>query len=242
MKIISLSDVSERRANGCSAPRSPRLGRVAEHGAVEAIEIERKYAVTDTAVLPALDALGGSVPAQITTDEYGLKAVYFDTAEGALGGLKVAVRRREGGSDAGWHLKTKNGDRSRELMWPLTDEMPRGLRDALTALIGSDAVEAIRPIATLATVRKVTRWAPNTEAWVLEIADDTVCGTNELTGVVQQWREWEAELAPGADQVWLERVDPLLQLAGAVREHGTSKLQRVMARPVQSSKNSAAEA
>ncbi|HCU78751.1 MAG TPA: adenylate cyclase, partial [Microbacterium sp.] len=34
-----------------------------------------------------------------------LDAVYYDTAEYVLGRAGYALRRREGGPDAGWHLK-----------------------------------------------------------------------------------------------------------------------------------------
>lgn len=210
-------------------------GGVAEHGAVEAIEIERKYEVSATAKIPDLTQLGAGNPgavAHIETDCYELRATYFDTADGQLGRQRVAVRRREGGSDAGWHLKTKQDDFSRELLWPLSEAIPAGLRAAITELIGSHAVASMRPIADLQTVRRVTRWAPQGSGWVLEIADDTVRGTNELTGVTQTWREWESELAPGAQAAWLDRVEPLLIAAGAKRVRGTSKLQRVMGRPV----------
>ncbi len=49
-----------------------------------------------------------------------LDAVYYDTAEYVLGRAGYALRRREGGPDAGWHLKgPRQGSGRMETGWPL---------------------------------------------------------------------------------------------------------------------------
>ncbi|HSZ29248.1 MAG TPA: CYTH domain-containing protein [Pseudonocardiaceae bacterium] len=76
-------------------------------------EIERKYEAIEGMELldPAL-VLG--VDTTTGPDEQILEAVYFDTADLRLLGAGVTLRRREDGSDAGWHLKLPTGKDSRE--------------------------------------------------------------------------------------------------------------------------------
>ncbi len=66
-------------------------------------EIERKYESHDSG-LPDLTR----VPGVATVRERGvthLDATYHDTADERLAASAVTLRRRTGGSDAGWHLK-----------------------------------------------------------------------------------------------------------------------------------------
>ncbi len=79
-------------------------------------ETERKYdapSVDDTTWLPDLTGVGGivSVVDQGTQD---LDAVYYDTDDLRLAGASATLRRRTGGTDAGWHLKLPLTGDSRE--------------------------------------------------------------------------------------------------------------------------------
>lgn len=210
-----------------SAPRS-KLGNVTINGAIESFEIERKYEVSDDAQLP--DAVGfaalGLQPGAPETHE--LRASYFDTPSGELASRRLALRNRHGGKDAGWHLKAKGDDGARELLWPQSDELPVGLRAEVEDRLGSGSTDRLGAIATLRTTRVTVLLFDLQGNAVVEIADDRVDGTNELTGSRQQWREWEAELMPGADEALLDTIEPLLAAAGAVRVRGTSKIQRTM--------------
>lgn len=196
-------------------------------GPVESLEIERKYTVGDQVPVPEADAfvrigltLGDAV-------EHRLEAQYFDTPEFALGAQRVAVRVRRGGSDAGWHLKEQGEPGARELLWPPGEEMPAGLYALIQDRLGG-AASGVGVIATLRTVRTVRRLRAATGADVVELADDRVDAVNETTGVRQRWREWEAELLPGADPVVLDGIERVLTAAGAERVRGTSKIQRTM--------------
>jgi hypothetical protein len=68
------------------------------------VEIERKYAVDSGFVLPDLSAVPG-VAAVTSPRTYHLTAVYHDTPEQRLAAARITLRRRTGGTDAGWHLK-----------------------------------------------------------------------------------------------------------------------------------------
>ncbi|MBO1900667.1 CYTH domain-containing protein [Leucobacter weissii] len=197
--------------------------------ATESFEIERKYEVGSTEELPsaaAFEALGMVLGAQ---ERYELEAGYFDTPELSLGRLRVAVRRRRGGKDEGWHLKEKGDGGARELLWPYSEQPPAGLRAEIAERIGAQGFERLRRIALLHTERTVARVGGDSGAELVELADDRVRATNELSGRRQSWREWEAEVMPGADPAILDRIEPLLAAAGAARVRGTSKIQRTMA-------------
>lgn len=201
------------------------------NGAVETLEVERKYAVTSEAVLPSAAAFERVGFTPTSPESCALEATYFDTPDGDLGRQRVAVRVRAGGKDEGWHMKLKGADGSRELVWPLGAEMPDGLRRDIVDRIGAEATDRLIAVATLHTTRTITRLLDATGAWRVELADDAVVAVNGLTGGRDAWREWEAELAPDAAEALLDRVEPLLVAAGAKRVRGTSKLQRALGRP-----------
>ena len=72
------------------------------------VEVERKFDVEGATVLPSFDGLSvvsraGRLPTQT------LEAIYFDTAANDLAARRVTLRRRTGGTDAGWHLKLPSG-------------------------------------------------------------------------------------------------------------------------------------
>ncbi|RLP80789.1 CYTH domain-containing protein [Mycetocola lacteus] len=83
-------------------------------------EIERKYDVPDAAVLPDLTA---AVPGLLADapHTFELAATYLDTADGDLARARTALRRREGGHDAGWHIKADTPQGRFETQWPLDE-------------------------------------------------------------------------------------------------------------------------
>src|SRR5262249_58434349 len=88
-------------------------------GAGEFIETERKYDAEAGFALPDLAGLDG-VAAVTGPQTYRLRAIYFDTTDLRLAAAKITLRRRTGGTDAGWHLKLPAGAHSRrELHAPL---------------------------------------------------------------------------------------------------------------------------
>ena len=190
----------------------------------ESIEIELKFEVSTDTATPSAEAFAAAGFELGETETHHLHATYFDTDEAGLAQQRVAVRVREGGPDAGWHLKLKGDEGTREFQWPPSPEMPDALRDQLRERIGDAPV---RPIAELRTQRRVTAIRSG-EVQVAELMDDRVFATEIRADerVDRAWREWEAELAPGADRAALERVAEVLVAAGGEPSPSSAKIAR----------------
>ena len=95
-------------------------------------EIERKYESDDSG-LPDLTGVAG-VASVVDKGVAHLDATYYDTPDERLASASITLRRRTGGSDAGWHLKfpVAQGVRD-EIQAPLSDDLP----DELAGLVRS---------------------------------------------------------------------------------------------------------
>jgi inorganic triphosphatase YgiF len=212
----------------------------------EFIETERKYDAAADFALPDLAGVDG-VAAVTGPRTYRLRAVYFDTPRFSLAEAKITLRRRTGGTDAGWHLKLPAGvDSRREVHAPLgrgAARVPAKLAEL--AARWTDG-QPLRPIALLATTRRV-RWLAGQDGQVLaEIADDLVIGSLPRPGQpgsgatgpggpglpewreASRWREVEAELRAGSRDL-LDAVGDMLVRAGAAPSAAASKLSRLLA-------------
>jgi inorganic triphosphatase YgiF len=206
-------------------------------GTADVVETERKYevepgfAVPDLADLPMVS--GVSEPA-----EHQLSAVYFDTPGLMLAAASITLRRRTGGTDAGWHLKLPVGvDTRREVRAPLGDgtaAVPAELAGLVSRWSGG---EPLRPVAKLDTARTVRRLLGGGGSVLAEIADDRVTGSlpsGEGAGgepawrAAVAWREVEAELVSGPAGL-LDAVGGRLTAAGAKRSAAAFKLAVVLA-------------
>ncbi|GGL07126.1 CYTH and CHAD domain-containing protein [Mangrovihabitans endophyticus] len=182
-----------------------------------ATETERKYDVPDGFDLPALDDAG-------TPRVHDLDAIYYDTDDLRLARHRRTLRRRSGGTDAGWHLKTP-GDgtgRTEHQMPPDGDSVPGELRAVVRALVRTSE---LRPVARLQTHRVETPLHDARGRTLALIAQDEVTAT--VDDRVWRWRELEVELVDG-DVALLERVESLLLRAGARPASGPSKLARAL--------------
>ncbi|WP_432886448.1 CHAD domain-containing protein [Kribbella sp. CA-245084] len=199
----------------------------------EQLEIETKYDVDDSVILPALHELPG-VASVAQPVELDLEAVYYDTAALDLAANKVTLRRRTGGEDDGWHVKfpVSSGERL-EVHHPLG----RSVRTVPIAVVRTVRVHArdhaLVPVVTLQTRRVVHRLLDADGAVLAEVADDNVTATVE-GGEPESWREWEVELV-GGDKLLLEDAGELLKSAGARPASGPSKLARALGSRVPSS-------
>ena len=120
-----------------------------------ATETERKYDVPADFVLPSLAGAAG-VSESGEAEIHELDATYFDTEDLRLARNKRTLRRRTGGSDAGWHLKTPAEGSSRtEHRVPLTDgdEVPAELTSVVRTIVRT---RPLRPVARLRTHRVET--------------------------------------------------------------------------------------
>lgn len=198
------------------------------------VEIERKYDVDADTVAPNLIGVG----AIALVDGPGtaeLAAVYFDTARLDLAGARMALRRREGGNDAGWHLKiARPGAEGRtELHWPLTAQhvVPDAAREQVRDIIG-DA--ELVPVARVGNSRSTLVLLDAARHRLAELCDDHVHADDMLTGAHRAWREWEVELLAAAPDTvegrtrLLDGIERELLAVGARASASSSKLARAL--------------
>ncbi|MEV5602078.1 CYTH and CHAD domain-containing protein [Streptomyces sp. NPDC052299] len=189
-------------------------------------EIERKYEATDATRLPDLGRVAG-VGSVVHEGVMELDAVYHDTEDLRLAAGNVTLRRRTGGSDAGWHLKLPVTDGVRdEIRAPLSDRVPA----RLTALIRSRVLGApVVPVVRLVSVRDVhvlldDHGAPLAELSVDEVRAERLHGGRRTAA----WTEIEAELADDGDPAFLDTVGRALEEAGIRPATAPSKLARAL--------------
>lgn len=190
------------------------------------VEIERKFAIAPKAPVPDITPAVGIGLRR----EFDLRAIYFDTPDFALARNQRTLRRRTGGSDAGWHLKLPAGtDAREEILHPLGDDtsgqgsVPRELRDHVADLVG---YAPLLPIAEL-TTRRIETDLINIEGTVMALlCDDTVTATRP--GKTKHWRELEIELTSNGTPELLDSIGAVLLEAGVAPAEPVSKLVRTL--------------
>lgn len=189
-------------------------------------EIERKYAADDSG-LPDLTGVAG-VAAVLDRGVAELDATYYDTPDLRLAAASITLRRRTGGSDAGWHLKLPVSPGVRdEIRAPLSGTLP----PALAALVRSRVRDGEPvPVVRLRSARDVRHLVDADGALLAEVSLDTVRAERLSGGSgTAQWTEIEVELADGGDPAFLDRVDKRLRKAGVRPAKSPSKLARALA-------------
>jgi CHAD domain-containing protein len=141
-------------------------------------EVEVKMRVaSDFDCTPYLHDLPGTT--LVGPDSAQLSATYYDTAELTLLRWGITLRRREGGTDAGWHLKlpvTDDQDGAREeLHLPLTEgasgEVPLEFIAMVAPLLRDKHIEYLADVnTTRTTYTLVDKHAES----LVEVADDQV--------------------------------------------------------------------
>ncbi|MFD5907994.1 CHAD domain-containing protein [Streptomyces massasporeus] len=188
-------------------------------------EIERKYE-SDESGLPDLTGAGG-IAAVVDKGVAHLDATYYDTGDERLAASSVTLRRRTGGSDAGWHLKFPIAQDVRdEIHAPLSDTLP----DDLAALVRSRVRDSeLLPVVRLRSARDVRHLLDADGRLLAEVSVDTV-HAERLTGRggEAQWTEVEVELADGGDPALLDKVEKRLRKAGVRKSASSSKLARAL--------------
>lgn len=226
---------------GASFADLPQTRRTALHQlhrlryAWTVLEIERKYEVPVDLAVPDLGALKG-IASVAEPEQQLLVSTYIDTADLRLFSRNITLRRRTGGTDAGWHLKLPSVEEGQryELQLPLgrAGTVPRRFQATLAALVGD---RDLVPVATLSTRRVVRRLLDEAGHPLAEVADDQVeAVTTDSDRPPVRWRELEVELVTG-ERVLLDRIGRELAVAGARPSTRGSKLARVVHPPAVSS-------
>ena len=182
-----------------------------------ATETERKYDVPAGFSLPNL-------PGAAEANAFDLDATYFDTEDLRLARNQRTLRRRSGGSDAGWHLKTPGDGSSRtEHRLPLDgDAVPVELQAEVRAIVRRNPLQ---PVARLRTRRAETPVRDAGGRTLAVIAHDHVRADTD--GSERTWEELEVELVDGGPDD-LEKIERELLGAGAKPAKGPSKLARAL--------------
>jgi CHAD domain-containing protein len=200
--------------------------------AVEQLEIEQKFDVDETFVLPGLAGVPGVAEVREPV-EHSLEAAYYDTADLRLARARITLRRRTGGTDAGWHVKLPPvAGARRELhsvLGRMTGTPPKAV---LEPVLGVVRRAPVGEVALLRTRRLVTELVDAEGRVLAEVADDHVTGTALPAGpgeaaVVTVWREIEVELVDGDEELLSAAADALVE-GGARPSDSPSKLTRVL--------------
>ncbi|OQR64186.1 metal-binding protein [Streptomyces maremycinicus] len=189
-------------------------------------EIERKYE-SDESGLPDLTGVAG-VASVLDKGVTELDATYYDTSDLRLASASITLRRRTGGSDAGWHLKLPVGPGIRdEIRAPLSDAVP----DELAGLVRSRVREGqLVPVVRLRSSRDIRELVDAQGRLLAEASVDAVRADRKFGGEGRaEWTEIEVELADGGDPVLLDKVEKRLRKAGVRPSKSASKLARALA-------------
>ena len=197
--------------------------------AIEIRETERKYDAPPGAKLPDLSDLP-EVAAESGPDEQTLEAEYYDTDDLRLIRNGITLRRRRGGSDAGWHLKLPlGGDSRREIQLPLgraSRQVPAEFARLVHAVARG---EALRPVAHITTVRRRRVLLDDAGNSLAEVdSDDVSAKTMGDAATLSRWQEVEVELTGGGPRL-LEAADEQLRRSGLRPAGRMAKLQRALA-------------
>ena len=226
------SALARSRAGSTPATRSNRgCAKIRSMAASQHDETERKFDVETRTVLPNLTSAEG-VSSVDQPSEFQLEAVYFDTTDYDLARASITLRRRTGGTDAGWHLKLPAGPDTRtEIHEPLglaQDDVPEPLRTRVRAIVRD---RPLAPIAVVKTTRREYALRDAEGAVLARVSDDSVLGQllgdDEHDEPDETWREWEVELDGGPASV-LDAVTVVLLAAGAAPASVGSKLGRLV--------------
>lgn len=162
------------------------------------LEVEAKFAVVNTAVVPDLTRITG-VASIAATRTHRMSAIYYDTDDLRLTRSRITLRRREGGSDDGWHLKLPSDGGRLEIHADIGDpvdgiyQIPEEILAQVRSLTRH---EQLNPIAQVDNERVESTLAGLDGSPLAEFCDDHVSAWSLLPGGVHtSWREWELELA-----------------------------------------------
>lgn len=185
-------------------------------------EAERKYDVPEGVGWPDLTTFGSVSQPR----EFSLRATYHDTPTFDLTRAGWELRRRTGGEDAGWHMKTPAiGDVREESRLPIDGAgVPADFRERLSELVKARPLFGVCLLFSDRDERDLV-FGGRVRAYLCldrvraEIAD----------GRVLTWREAEVELAEDEPIETLDGIAPILLAAGFTPSPYASKIARALA-------------
>jgi len=186
-------------------------------------DVDPGWAVPD---LGELVSTGG----HLRTATHRLSAVYYDTAPALLRPLGITLRHRDGGPDAGWHLKIPARDGRTEVHSRARGaSVPVALTRRVAGIVGH---RRLAPVATIDTTRHTVQLLDVDGELVVEVADDHVVGarTGDDCEPVT-WREVEIELGPVGRERDLAAVATVCERAGARPASQERKINHVLGEP-----------
>jgi CHAD domain-containing protein len=197
--------------------------------ATEIRETEKKYEAEAGASLPPLSDLP-MVASESDSAEQVLEAEYYDTADLRLIRAGITLRRRTGGTDAGWHLKLPAGPDTRdEIRLPL-GRTGRRVPAELAALVRVHTRgKALQPVARITTKRQLRKLLDDAGSSLAEVAaDDVSAQSMGEVAALSQWHEVEVELTGGSPRL-LAAADEVLRRSGLRPAGRAAKLERALA-------------
>lgn len=191
------------------------------------VEVQRKFDTPADLRIGDLIVVDGVVEVSLPELQQ-LDGEYFDTATLSLLAAGIGLRRRQGGDDAGWHVKIGRSKGERvEVHEPLGSSRgrpPTSMRDLVLAHTRRTPLERV---ARIRTNRTLYRLLDKEATSLAEVADDVV--TADVPGEPPStWREVEVELT-GGDLAVLDDIERVLTQQGAIPSAASSKLARVLA-------------
>jgi CHAD domain-containing protein len=228
----------------------------------EVRETEQKYEVEAGVALPSFADLP-QVATVSGPEQETLDAEYYDTDDLRLLKAGITLRRREGGSDAGWHLKlpdaaagtagrTAGASHRREIRLTLDqgdrDRIDRRRKSGgdpvpaeLARLVRAHARDAsLRPVARIETRRRLTTLLDAAGTSLAEIAEDEVTAQSlGASTTLSRWNEIEIELTGGRPRL-LRAAAERMRRSGLRPAARSAKLERALALP--GAQNGAAKA
>lgn len=197
------------------------------------LEVERKYELADLSTpVPIFDwSQLNKLSIQEVVKEH-LEATYFDTAEQVLGKNMVALRRRVGGYDQGWHIKFDDGNGSRhEVHYDLLADhkkIPAAVERFVRSAIQK---QPLIEIVSLVTDRERTVVQDDSGVAVAEICADSVVAFDFASKTERTWKEWEVELlhegSVSAQEIF-ESCEEIFENKGIVPSRSVAKIARAL--------------
>ncbi len=220
-------------SRGCSKVTMPPQNTApgTAHAISNHQEIETKLAAGPQVPIPSLRTVPG-VARVGDPKTFELDATYFDTSELDLLQARLTLRRRTGGTDAGWHLKMPAAAGRTELTVALdaSADIFTVPNELAQIVYGAARGAVLAPVARVHTTRTSVSLFDEAGTEVLEIADDQVTAGPAVSDGEQQtcWREIEVEIVGGTYEQLESAVDKILQ-AGATPSQSVSKLGAALA-------------